>query len=119
MWPNVQESKQQNTTTEARITFRTQRGILFVDPAQVVYLRAQSNYTEIHDHSGRFLLISKTLKDCAEKFPGHFLRTHQSYLVNPLFIQFYSKAESSVTLDNNIVLPVSRAKRKLLNALWS
>ncbi len=93
----------------SRIPFHVQNGVEFVDPHTVTHLEASGNYTVIHQMNGRRIMISKTLKSCSALFPTYFLRTHQSYLVNPEQIQTYLRKEHTVRLDNGTILPVSRA----------
>ena len=96
-----------------KIAFPMQNGICFIDPTQVTYLSAQSNYTRIQLTSGRAILVSKTLKYCMGIFPGDFLRIHQSHLVNPAFLSFYNTLTQIVELDDGTSLPVSRSGKKL------
>lgn len=97
-----------------RIPFHVQRGTVFINPERVTHLQAQSNYTMIHQTVGKSILVSKTLKYCAGMFPGHFLRVHQSYLINPTFLAFYDRAEHAVELDNGVRVPVSRSGKAAL-----
>jgi len=114
LWPEAKRSAANKPYHATRIPFHTQRGIVFIDPDLVTHLRALSNYTQVHYLSGKSLLLSKTLKYCAAQFPGNFVRIHQSYLINPAFIHFYSKSDHAITLDSGVVLPVSRSGKKLL-----
>src|SRR5690606_13144981 len=61
-----------------------------IDVKTIVYCQSENNYTNIHFESGKKILISKTLKEfekVMEKFL--FIRTHQSYLINPNYMQKY------------------------------
>ncbi len=52
--------------------------------------------------------VIATINDLAGKFPHLFVRCHQSYLINPLFVKKIQRFK--VTLSNNIELPVPEKK---------
>jgi len=54
-----------------------------VNTAQVIFLKADINYTEVFLQGGETLIVSKTLKELEKRFiPFHFFRTHKSFMVN-------------------------------------
>jgi two-component system LytT family response regulator len=81
---------------------------------EILYLKAQSNYTEVHT-SDRKILLSKTLKSMEFQFPKDlFFRVHKSYLINASYVKSYvnSKVESHLILENDTCIPVSKSKKK-------
>jgi len=109
LWRELQVLPKPMPAGSQKIVFNVQNGVEFVDPQTVTYLKANSNYTSIYSQNGRCILISKTLKFCCNRFPDFFLRIHQSYLVNPRYIQTYLKSDHTIVLDNGLRLPVSRS----------
>jgi two-component system LytT family response regulator len=117
LWPKHTNASKQRTPEHvpAKIPFHVQSGVVFINPNEVTHLEAASNYTKIHLQSGKLVMISKTLKHCTARFPAHFLRIHQSYLINPGFLQQYNTHDSSIEIDSGQILPVSRACRCVVN----
>jgi two-component system LytT family response regulator len=86
-------------------------------PEDVLFLKAESNYTEIHYLDGSKKLLSKTLKVLEDSLPSHrFFRIHKSYVVNAAHITdiILSAHERSVKLVGGQMLPVSRDKKGIL-----
>jgi two-component system LytT family response regulator len=111
LWPEIHRGENEaiNTSPFTRIAFAVHSGVEFVDPLTVTHLEAQSNYSSIYCMGGRRVVVSKTLKEIARIFPAHFLRIHQSFLVNPQYIQTYVRQENEIRLDSGLKLPVSRS----------
>jgi len=71
----------------ARIAIKTNRRILFVDPADVVIIEAQGNYILLRRPSGSYLL-RESISTMAEKLKAYgFIRIHRSVLVNGSFVE--------------------------------
>ncbi|MBP6237930.1 MAG: LytTR family transcriptional regulator [Saprospiraceae bacterium] len=88
-------------------------------PEEILYLKADSNYTEINYTDGSKKLLSKTLKVLEDILPSQqFFRIHKSYLVNAAHITdiILSTHESAVKLVGGFTIPVSRDKKGLLQS---
>ncbi|MBK8626595.1 MAG: LytTR family transcriptional regulator [Saprospiraceae bacterium] len=86
-------------------------------PEDILYLKAESNYTEIHYLDGSKRLLSKTLKVLENILPPHqFFRVHKSYVVNAAHITdiILSTHESAVRLIGGHTVPVSRDKKCII-----
>lgn len=86
-------------------------------PDEILYLKAESNYTEIYFKDGTKKLLSKTLKILEDILPSHqFFRVHKSYLVNASHITdiIFSTNDRAVKLVSGQILPVSRDKKNML-----
>lgn len=54
-----------------------------VNPEEVLFLKADINYTEVFLQGGETMIVSKTLKELEKRFtPFDFFRTHKSFMVN-------------------------------------
>ena len=87
-------------------------------PDEILYLKAESNYTEIYYKDGSKKLLSKTLKVLEEVLPAHrFFRIHKSYVVNAAHITdiVLSTNDRAVKLVSGQILPVSRDKREIFD----
>lgn len=95
-----------------KVKLPTNSGFELFSVADIVYLEAQSNYTTVYLTNGKTLLIAKTLKHMEALLPVKlFVRIHKSYLVNAMHIKSVSCVkEHSITLQQNIVLPIARAR---------
>ena len=105
--------KQADTPSYSKIIFNVTTGVEFVNPTDVCYLQAQSNYCKIV-LKDRSILVSKTLKQCATLFPSSFLRVHQSYLVNAEMLRSFNRKSGLLTTDFAHNIPVSRSCRSVI-----
>ncbi|NER09473.1 two component transcriptional regulator, LytTR family [Muriicola jejuensis] len=100
---------------EGKITLPQQDGFQVLDVSEILYCKADDNYTEIH-LPGRKILVSKTLKyfeEALADFP--FVRIHKSFLVNINEVVRYKKGKGgSVLLSNGKELMVSASRKKIL-----
>ncbi len=97
-----------------RIALHTQEGIDFINIAEIIYLKASSNYTEIYLIDGQKILASKTLKNFEKLLDHPMVRVHNSYMVNLSYIKKFDKAESSLVLNTGKSLPVSKQRKSEL-----
>ncbi len=104
---------QSSITPIPHIALPTVEGYEFVKIESINYAQADSNYTRIHLTSGKRLILSKTLKEVESMLTGHhFVRIHQSYLINLSHIARYVKgAGGYVIMENGDTLNVSRGHR--------
>ena len=83
---------------------------------EILYMKAESNYTEIYFTNGTKKLLSKTLRILEDLLPAHkFFRVHKSYVVNAShIIEVMMTMETNVVkLSNGATLPISREKKHL------
>jgi len=103
-----------------KIAVPTADGLEFIEVDQVMYCQSQNNYSHIYLKEGREILISKTLKEVElafEKF--RFIRTHQSFLVNPDHMQKYVRHDGGyLVMKDGKEIPVSKGKRDLITGLF-
>lgn len=94
------------------LTIQLQDKTLFLQPAEICYLKADSNYTDIYMMNKTRYTTSKTIKYFQSQLSGHhFFRPHQSFLVNTSYIQEYLKSDHSVCLKDGTTIPVSKNKK--------
>ncbi len=86
-----------------------------IDPRTILLLKADTNYTQVYLEDGSSFLSSTTLGTLARRLPEYsFFRPNRSVLVNLDFITEYEKGGSSIRLNNNEVIQVSRRRTKQL-----
>ncbi|MES2774428.1 MAG: LytTR family DNA-binding domain-containing protein [Bacteroidota bacterium] len=90
----------------------------FIDFEDIVYCKADNNYTTVFTKCGKSYLCCKTLKDIEAKLPAdNFIRIHHSYLVNLQSITALKKQSCELEIDNRLLLPVSRTQKTALYEL--
>lgn len=98
---------------EGKLTLPQQDGFQVLNIAEILYCKADDNYTEIFLENKK-ILVSKTLKyfeEALSDFP--FARIHKSYLVNVNEVVKYRKGKGgSVVVSNGKELLVSASKKK-------
>ncbi|WP_046743886.1 LytR/AlgR family response regulator transcription factor [Kordia zhangzhouensis] len=99
-------------TVNGKITIPQQDGFEVLNVADIIYCKADDNYTEIYVNNSR-IVVSKTLKyfeDILQQYP--FARVHKSYLVNVNEVVKYKKGKGgSVVLSNGKEIMVSSTKK--------
>ncbi|CAM3530008.1 LytR/AlgR family response regulator transcription factor [Zobellia roscoffensis] len=104
---------------QGKITLPQQDGFQVLNVADILYCKADDNYTEIYLENKK-ILVSKTLKYFEEALASFsFARIHKSYLVNVNEIVKYRKGKGgSVVVSNGKELLVSASKKKDLLAYF-
>jgi two-component system LytT family response regulator len=104
---------------DGKITLPQQDGFQILNVTDILYCKADDNYTEIYLENKK-ILVSKTLKyfeEALSKFA--FARIHKSYLVNVNEVVKYRKGKGgSVVVSNGKELLVSASKKKDLLAYF-
>lgn len=98
---------------DGKITLPQQDGFQVLNVADILYCKADDNYTEIFLENQK-ILVSKTLKYFEEALSDYtFARIHKSYLVNVNEVQQYKRGKGgSVVLSNGQEIMVSASKKK-------
>ena len=96
-----------------KITIPQLNGFEIIETADIMYCKADDNYTEIYFTNNKKKLVSKTLKYIEDSLKdANFARVHKSYLVNVNEIVKYVKGKGgSVVLSNGKEIMVSASKK--------
>lgn len=98
-----------------RIAIPMHDRILVLETKDILFLKADSNYTHVHSVQGGHIITSCTLKQFEQMFrPPAFLRVHKSYIIRAQAIREYITGQGCVVLSDGSNLPVSRSKKDLL-----
>ncbi len=108
------------TTVNGKITIPQQDGFEVLETSDILYCKADDNYTEIFLNNNKKKLVSKTLKYFEEALINSgFARVHKSYLVNVNEVTKYLKGKGgSVMLSNGKQIMVSASKKANLLAYF-
>lgn len=85
-----------------------------ISPNEIIFLKADSNYTEFHLLGGETKLSPRTLKHHQNNLlMRHFVRVSNSFLLNPSYIDSVSRrrAVSVVRLTDGTEVIVSRRRQ--------
>ncbi|WP_299891723.1 LytTR family DNA-binding domain-containing protein [uncultured Lacinutrix sp.] len=101
---------------DGKITIPQQDGFEIISIADILFCKADDNYTEIYLNNNKRKIVSKTLKHFEETLKGSsFARVHKSYLVNVNEVVKYVKGKGgSVILSNGKEVMVSPSKKSEL-----
>ena len=103
---------------QSRFLVVNQKRKISISTQSIVMLEGYINYTLIHLQDGTQKLYARTLSHFQKLLINDpFIRVHQSYLVNSMFILSYDEKGSRLFLKNNIEVNISRRKKKNLSAL--
>ena len=99
-----------------KITIPQLDGFEILNTADILYCKADDNYTEIYLNNDKKKVVSKTLKYFEEALANSsFSRVHKSYLVNVNEVVKYLKGKGgSVLLSNGKEIMVSASKKAQL-----
>lgn len=102
-------------SANGKITLPQQDGFQVLNVSDIIYCKADDNYTEIFLEDKR-IVVSKTLKYFEEALSSYaFARIHKSYLVNIDEVVKYRKGKGgSVVVSNGKELLVSASRKKEL-----
>ena len=106
---------------ESKIAIPDGNNLIMIAPSEILYLKADNSYTQILLTSGKKMVTSRFLKNFEESLKEYnqFFRCHKSYIINTEYIVSYSKSDGgTVTLQNQIEIPVSTDKSEELLALF-
>lgn len=103
-------------SVNGKITIPQQDGFEVLNTADILYCKADDNYTEIYLNTDKKKLVSKTLKYFEDALSdSSFARVHKSYLVNVNEVIKYVKGKGgSVILSNGKQIMVSASKKSEL-----
>lgn len=108
---NMNQSPRMNKT---RIALTTNDGLMFVATDEIIYCRAEGNYSNVILTEGKKVLVSKVLKDLDETLAGpDFYRVHSSFLININHIKKFIKGEGGyIVMDNNDHIMIARSRKQ-------
>ena len=99
-----------------RISLAAINGFQMVDTANIVFCKANGNYSNFYLKSGEKIMVTKIIKEFEQLLsPDIFFRIHQSHIVNLKCVGRYIKGEGGmVVMSDGTELNVSRRKKKEL-----
>ena len=117
----LQHINQSPKSTPSRIALTTGEGLIFVATGDILYCRAESNYTNVVLTGGRKIMVSRVLKELDETLSGaDFYRVHSSFLININHVKKFIRGEGGyIVMDNDENITLSRSRRQEFMELFS
>lgn len=99
--------------TDKQIVLKDSEASYFVKVADILYCEAEGSYTKFYLQNNTPVVISKNLSIYEELLALYgFIRTHHSYLVNPVKIKMYDKTDGgTLILHSGHSVPISHRKK--------
>jgi two-component system LytT family response regulator len=104
---------QNNNQAHEKLILSTIEGIYYIDPDDILYVNADSNYSKIVFKNAKSLTVSKNLGEFFSDLPkDNFFRNHHSYLVNLNYVRKYARNEGgTIEMINGDRIPLARRKK--------
>lgn len=96
-----------------RIAIPDGNNLIMIEVNEILYLKADSNYTDIHLTNGKKYTTSRILKNFEETLSSYsqFFRCHKSYIINILHTLKFSRVNGgTIVLKNDVEIPISIEK---------
>lgn len=103
-----------NNKNPLRIAIPGNKQTLFINPESILFCKSDNNYTIFYLKDKQKHIASKPIFEYEELLTPHgFIRCHQSYLVNSLFIKSWIKIDGDrLLLEDGHEIPVSRNNKE-------
>ncbi|MEZ4720712.1 MAG: LytTR family DNA-binding domain-containing protein [Flavobacteriales bacterium] len=88
----------------------------YVDPSDILYIKADGSYSEVYTLHGSKILISKSLGMLEPKLnTSEFFRPHRSFIVNHHHVMRWNKSDGGwLVMKNFHEIPISKGGRDLV-----
>ena len=97
-----------------KIVLKTANTLYSILEDDIVYCKADGNYTHVYLKDKEKIVVSKTLKKLEDLFTEvKFVRCHNSFVVNKDYIEKYTSNGTLIT-TNGVKIPVSSRKKDSL-----
>lgn len=109
----------QQPKSEHRIALPTTRETRFAKTEEIIRCESSNNYTTFYFTTGEKLIVSRPIYEYENLLADyHFIRCHQSHLVNKKYIKSWVKEDGGyLLLDDKTQIPVARQKREIVKEL--
>lgn len=95
-----------------RIALPVASGFRFVELNDILFLKAESNYTTFYLVDGVKLIVPKTLKEYENMLLEEpFVRVHNSYIINLRLVAEYKKTQGIIVMKDQTNIEISSRKK--------
>lgn len=94
-----------------KLVLSLQEGYQVIDFKTLMYCKSDKGYTTFFMQDGKSYIASKPIKEYEGQLPEiHFIRTHQSFVVNMNFVDRYDK-NGYIFLKSGVQIPVASRRK--------
>jgi two-component system LytT family response regulator len=113
---NLIENLSHRNAKFPKIALSTAESFEFVRVDNILRCEADKNYTNIFLKDNTRFFLAKTLKEMEAMLKNHgFIRTHQSHLINPIYIKRFIKSDGGyIIMEDGSQVAVARARKDRL-----
>ncbi|MCW3125912.1 MAG: DNA-binding response regulator [Bacteroidetes bacterium] len=98
--------------TLSKLVLPTQDGVELITTEDIIFLKADRNYTQIKRFDKKDLIVAKTLGDFEEILvPPRFMRINKQYLINLDKVARYIRNTGNVIMCENTEIQISRTRK--------
>lgn len=99
---------------QLRIAIPGHKETLFLSPETILFCKSDNNYTIFYLKNAQMHTSSKPIYEYEELLSAHgFIRCHQSYLVNSIFIKSWIKVDGDrLLMEGEHEIPISRNRKE-------
>jgi two-component system, LytTR family, response regulator len=103
-----------NKKHQTRIAITANKETLFLNLETIIFCKSDNNYTTFYLKNKQKHISSKPIFEYEELLSTHgFIRCHQSYLVNTLFIKSWIKVDGDrLLMEGEHEIPISRNRKE-------
>ncbi|WP_276974854.1 LytTR family DNA-binding domain-containing protein [Flavobacterium filum] len=116
-----EELSQEETPKPKKVALISGKGYSFIDEEEIVYFKAEGQYTKILTCKKESYTSSKNLGEIEETLSDNFFRCHKSWIINLKYVSSFIKEQSNAVLLDDVVVEISSRKRddfiKLFNRI--
>ncbi len=102
----IVENFRETKPEKQQVILPTLEGFEVVKMEEIVRLRGNGNFTDIHLSNGSKKMVCRFLKHFSELLPFPFIRVHKSHIININFVKSYNKG-GFLTLHDGSEIEVS------------
>ena len=117
----IQKLRQGVSKSHPMIRIYQANRIITTSPNDILYIRAENNYSRVYLKNGQQYYVSRTLKSWADDLPcDDFVRCHRTFLVRREEVMEINRRTKDLVLRDGIKIPTSRRFQKsCLSTLFS
>jgi two-component system LytT family response regulator len=96
-----------------KIPLSTEEGIRYVNPSDILYIKADGSYSVVKLNDGTSIMLSRLLKEFEMQLPGNrFFRVSKSFLINMQFVSMYRRLDGgTVEMSDGTLISIPRRKK--------
>ncbi len=125
---SFKESYEKFTKTIDKIPFSTIEGFTLINPKEILYIKADSGYSEIILDNGKKVIITKKIGEIETQLSDEvFYRAHRSYIINLSKIEnvnrkrktcYFRSNNKSIPLNNISCETIKKLKEKIEELIY-